>query len=133
MSWRGVSEIGSNSHNRDDAGAGLSWIEFGTNGLLHGESAALIAAKTDRRRSPGLQEGDKRYLHRRPIVTNNRTELYNTNRTADAGGRARKGATEENVSASWQGCDQERHEEETEQALHGSSRREHWHESTPKG
>ena len=37
----------SSNHNRDDAGAGLSGIEIGTDGLLHGELAALIAAKPD--------------------------------------------------------------------------------------
>jgi hypothetical protein len=118
--------IRSNHHDRDEVGASLSWIEFGTNGLLQGESAALIAAKAKRRRTPSLQEGDKRDLDRRTIVSNNHTELYNTDRTADAGGRARKGAPEENISASGVGRKQARHKgETTAEALHGSPRLEH--------
>ena len=39
---------GSNNQDRDDAGAGSSRIEFGADGLLYGEMAALITAKPNR-------------------------------------------------------------------------------------
>jgi len=71
------------NHDHDDASAGLSWIEVGTDGLLHRKSAALITTKPNHRRGARLQEGNKGDLHRRPVFTDYRTELYNADRTTD--------------------------------------------------
>jgi len=56
-----------------------------------------------------LEKRDQSDLHRRPIFTNDRTELHNADGTANAGGYARQSATEEDVSASGEGCDQAGH------------------------
>ena len=73
----------SNNHNRDDASAGCARIEVGTDDLLHWELAALIATKPNRGRDARLEEGDKGDLHRRPVFTSDRAELYNADRTTD--------------------------------------------------
>ena len=52
--------------------------------LLHRELAALIAAKPKRGRGACLQEGDEGDLHRRPVFTNDRAQLYDADRTTDA-------------------------------------------------
>jgi hypothetical protein len=73
----------SNNHNRDDASAECARIEVGTDDLLHWELAALIATKPNRGRDARLEEGDKGDLHRRPVFTNDRAQLYNADRTTD--------------------------------------------------
>src|ERR1700730_15406550 len=73
------------NHNRDDTGAGLSRIEVGADGLLHGELAALIAAKSNKGRSSVLQEGDQRDLDCRSIVTDDGAKLHHTDQTANGG------------------------------------------------
>jgi|ERR1700737_191609 len=67
----------SNNHNRDDASAGLSRIEVGTDGLPHRKLPALITTKPNRGRGTVLQEGNEGDLHRRPISSNDGTQLYN--------------------------------------------------------
>ncbi len=74
----------SRDHDLHDAGTGLSRGESCLDGLLHGEPVAFIAAKANRGSGTILQESDKRYLHRRPIVTDDRSELYNADQSANA-------------------------------------------------
>jgi hypothetical protein len=104
--------LASNNHNRDDTGAGLSRTEVGADGLLDGEVAALIAAKSNKGRSSVLQEGDKRDLDGGSIVTDDGTKLHNTDQTANRGEAAGGSAADENVAAASEDHDQNEHQQD---------------------
>jgi hypothetical protein len=91
------------NHNRDNAGAGLSRIEVGTDGLLHRKSAALITAKPNCGRGTSLQEGDEGDLQCRPISTDDGTELYHADRTTDARGTGGQSTADKDVPATGEG------------------------------
>jgi hypothetical protein len=113
------SDVRLTNHNRDDAGAGLSWSEVGSDALLHGEPAALIATKTNGGRGTVLEKSDKRDLHRRSIVTDDRTELHNADHTTDAGRAWVNRTTDKDISAAGESDDPADRQQEREEALHG--------------
>src|ERR1700730_5295684 len=122
----------SNNHNRDDTGAGLARIEVGADGLLDGEMAALIAAKSNQGRSSVLQEGHKRDLDGRSIVSDGDTKLHNTDQTANGGEAVGNSAADKDVSAAREDHDQTEHQQDGKEAFHRSPPREAGQKSTPQ-
>ena len=120
-------------HDGDNAGTGLSRSEVSADGLLHGEPVAFIAAKTNGGRGAVLHESDKRDLHRRPIVANDRSDLDNADQPANAGGRAGKSATDEDVPASSTDQDQANRQKGRQKGFQGAPPKETKESLHPEG
>lgn len=120
-----------NNHNQDDTVAGVSQGKVRTHHLVDGKLAALVTTEPDRGRGTVQQKGDKCDSHRRPTPTDDSTQLYDADGSADRREPGLKGSADEDVSATAADHCQANHEKSGQEAFHSSPPNEDCGKCTP--